>query len=75
MNKYLYHYTGEIALKNIVQINSFWITKSEYLNDATEQEVNQLFEVFYQSVPQNGFYSNEKMTLFLAFELFVKREF
>ncbi|MFB6800439.1 DUF2971 domain-containing protein [Peribacillus butanolivorans] len=39
MSKFLYHYTGAFALKNIIQTNSFWITKSEYLNDATEQVV------------------------------------
>ncbi|MFL7940798.1 DUF2971 domain-containing protein [Priestia megaterium] len=39
MSNYIYHYTSAEALKNIVQTKAFWITRSEYLNDTTEQEV------------------------------------
>lgn len=50
MSKFLYHYTGAHALKNIIHTNSFWITKSEYLNDSTEQVViMKLLKHFYKS--------------------------
>lgn len=50
MSKFLYHYTGAHALKNIIHTNSFWITKSEYLNDSTEQVViMRLLKHFYKS--------------------------
>lgn len=39
MKEFLYHYTSADALKSIIQNNSFWISKSEYLNDASEQVV------------------------------------
>lgn len=37
MDKLIYHYTGAEALKSIVLNQTFWITKSDYLNDASEQ--------------------------------------
>ncbi|WIV20239.1 DUF2971 domain-containing protein [Paenibacillus polygoni] len=37
MSNLIYHYTGAEALKSIVLNQSFWITKSDYLNDTSEQ--------------------------------------
>lgn len=39
MTQLLFHYTGASALQSIIQTNSFWITRSQYLNDETEQVV------------------------------------
>lgn len=50
MAKFLYHYTGAFALKSIIQTNSFWITKSEYLNDESEQVViKKLLNIFFKN--------------------------
>lgn len=39
MENLIYHYTSAEALKNIITTQTFWITKSDYLNDTTEQSV------------------------------------
>lgn len=39
MEKLIYHFTGSEALKSIILNQTFWITKSDYLNDTTEQLV------------------------------------
>lgn len=39
MDKLIYHFTGSEALRSIILNQTFWITKSDYLNDSTEQLV------------------------------------
>lgn len=49
MEKLIYHFTGAEALKSIVLNQSFWITKSDYLNDTTEQiMIMDLLKVFFK---------------------------
>lgn len=50
MNTNIYHYTNAHALKSIIQSKTFWITRSEYLNDTSEQgEIIRLLRSFYKS--------------------------
>jgi hypothetical protein len=49
MDNLIYHFTGAEALKSIVLNQCFWITKSDYLNDTTEQVViMELLKVFFK---------------------------
>ncbi|WP_226003059.1 DUF2971 domain-containing protein [Paenibacillus sp. BJ-4] len=49
MENLIFHYTGAEALKSIILNQSFWITKSDYLNDSTEQSViKQLLQTFFK---------------------------
>ncbi|WP_179030700.1 DUF2971 domain-containing protein [Paenibacillus kribbensis] len=49
MENLIFHYTGAEALKSIILNQSFWITKSDYLNDSTEQAViKQLLQTFFK---------------------------
>lgn len=50
MNNNIYHYTSAYALKSIVQSKNFWITRSEYLNDTSEQgEIIRLLRGFFKN--------------------------
>lgn len=49
MDNLIYHYTGAEALKSIVLSQSFWITKSDYLNDTSEQiMVRELIQSYFK---------------------------
>lgn len=49
MGNLIYHYTGAEALKSILLNQSLWITKSDYLNDKSEQDlIKELISSFFK---------------------------
>lgn len=49
MGNLIYHFTGAVALKSIILNQTFWITKSDYLNDTTElQAIKPFLSKFFK---------------------------
>lgn len=63
MNNLIYHYTGAEALRNIVLNQNFWITKSDYLNDTSEQEV--IKDLILSFFKENGHKMGKKIQAYI----------
>ncbi|WP_138754535.1 DUF2971 domain-containing protein [Paenibacillus sinopodophylli] len=71
MDNLIYHFTGATALKSIILNQTFWITKSDYLNDTTELHaikpfIQKFFKLHNKMSRKVQAYINEQLEKYLT---------